>query len=67
MSEQFLELLKFLFLALLYIFFIWVVIMSLISYGNLKRKDVPQKKQVVDNKTSITSLLTVEPQDSTGD
>ena len=67
MSEQFLELLKFLFLALLYIFFIWVVIMSLIQLRKPK-KSIRASKKVndKDNKKAITHLLTVEPQDTQG-
>ena len=67
MSEQFLELLKFLFLALLYIFFIWVVIMSLIQLRKPKKSiRAPKKGNDKDNKTAITHLLTVEPQDTQG-
>ena len=67
MSEQFLEILKFLFLALLYIFFIWVVIMSLIQLRKPKKSiRAPNKGNDKDNKTAITHLLTVEPQDTQG-
>ncbi len=71
MSEQFLELLKFLFLALLYIFFIWVVIMSLIQLRKPKKpiralnKNKNKNKNEGD-KTGITYLLTIEPQDMQG-
>ena len=41
MSEQFLELLKFLFLGLLYVFFIWIVIMSLFQ---LRKPKTPSQK-----------------------
>ena len=67
MSEQFLELLKFLFLGLLYVFFIWIVIMSLFQLRKPKKKRrASHKNQVVDSQTSITSLLTIEPQEAQG-
>ena len=65
MSEQFLELLKFLFLALLYAFFVWVVIMSLIQLRKPK-KSIRSSKKDKDHKTAITHLLTIEPQDIQG-
>tara|TARA_Y100001970_G_scaffold146117_1_gene179417 strand:+ start:7626 stop:8069 length:444 start_codon:yes stop_codon:yes gene_type:complete len=67
MSEQFLELLKFLFLALLYVFFIWVVIMSIIQLRKPKKPIRASKKHKdEDDKTAITHLLTIEPQDTQG-
>ena len=67
MSEQFLELLKFLFLALLYVFFIWIVIMSLLQLRKPKKQiRASQKVQVHDHQTAITSLLTIEPQEAQG-
>ena len=67
MSEQFLELLKFLFLGLLYVFFIWVVIMSLLQLRKPKKpKRAINKDLDVDSQTVITSLLTIEPQDAQG-
>ena len=67
MSEQFLELLKFLFLALLYVFFIWVVIMSLLQLRKPK-KPIPSSKKDKDEEalTATTYLLTIEPQDTQG-
>ena len=67
MSEQFLELLKFLFLALLYIFFIWVVIMSLLKLRKPKKPIRSSKKDKNEEAlTATTYLLTIEPQDTQG-
>ena len=67
MSEQFLELLKFLFLALLYIFFIWVVIMSLLQLRKPKKPIRSSKKDKNEESlTATTYLLTIEPQDTQG-
>ena len=67
MSEQFLELLKFLFLALLYIFFIWVVIMSLLQLRKPKKPIRSSKKDKNEEaQTATTYLLTIEPQDTQG-
>lgn len=67
MSEQFLELLKFLFLALLYIFFIWVVIMSLLQLRKPKKPIRSSKKDKNEEAlTATTYLLTIEPQDTQG-
>ena len=67
MSEQFLELLKFLFLALLYVFFIWVVIMSLLQLRKPKKPIRSSKKDKNEEaQTATTYLLTIEPQDTQG-
>ena len=67
MSEQFLELLKFLFLALLYVFFIWVVIMSLLQLRKPKKPIRSSKKDKNEEAlTATTYLLTIEPQDTQG-
>ena len=67
MSEQFLELLKFLFLALLYIFFIWIVIMSLIQLRKPKKPTRPSKNNKIKEAQTVTTyLLTIEPQDTQG-
>ena len=67
MSEQFLELLKFLFLALLYVFFIWVVIMSLLQLRKPKKPIRSSKKNKNEEaQTATTYLLTIEPQDTQG-
>ena len=67
MSEQFLELLKFLFLALLYVFFIWVVIMSLLQLRKPKKPTRPSKKDKNEEAKSVTTyLLTIAPQDTQG-
>jgi len=67
MSEQFLELLKFLFLALLYVFFIWVVIMSLLQLRKPQNPTRPSKKDKNEEaKSATTYLLTIEPQDTQG-
>ena len=67
MSEQFLELLKFLFLALLYVFFIWVVIMSLLQLRKPKKPIRSLKKDKNEEAlTATTYLLTIEPQDTQG-
>ena len=67
MSEQFLELLKFLFLALLYVFFIWVVIMSLLQLRKPKKPTRPSKKDKNEEaKSATTYLLTIAPQDTQG-
>jgi len=66
-SEQFLELLKFLFLALLYLFFIWVVIMTLLQLRKPKNLKNPEKKiQRVQNKQPVRSLMTIEPEETQG-
>ena len=67
MSEQFLELLKFLFLALLYVFFIWVVIMSLLHLRKPKKPIRSSKKDKIKEAQTVTTyLLTIEPQDTQG-
>ena len=67
MSEQFLELLKFLFLGLLYVFFIWVVIMSLLQLRKPKKPIRSSKKDKNEEaQTATTYLLTIEPQDTQG-
>ncbi len=67
MSEQFLELLKFLFLALLYVFFIWVVIMSLLQLRKPKKPIRSSKKDKNEEaQTATTYLLTIEPKDTQG-
>tara|TARA_B100000929_G_scaffold274875_1_gene248373 strand:+ start:547 stop:990 length:444 start_codon:yes stop_codon:yes gene_type:complete len=66
-SEQFLELLKFLFLGFLYLFFIWVVVMTLLQLRKPK-KPKPQGETVreLQNQHPVSSLMTIEPEDSQG-
>ena len=67
MSEQFLELLKFIFLALLYVFFIWVVLMSFFQIRKPKKmKPAGYKDQELHSQQPVKSLLTIEPQDAKG-
>ncbi len=67
MSEQFLELLKFLFLALLYVFFIWVVIMSIFQIRKPQKPERSRKDgQESTQPERVKSLLTIEPQENKG-
>lgn len=67
MSEQFLELLKFLFLGLLYVFFLWIVVMTMLQFRKTKNPKLPRiDGQELMELPPVSALVAIEPEDWKG-